>query len=262
MSLHAHLEALLGLEGRQVTRAELARFYTEQYLRNNPTLDATDALQKAERLLEVCRRGGVEKARSVLEVGCGSGVLLEEMARCLGASRIVGVDYSPSIAKVAGKVQSVIVAADGLDLPFPDKTFDLAYFADVLEHVLDPGALLREVGRVARRIAFLVPMEAGLIASPIYALRRARGKPTNYEQYGHIWRWTRPQLERLFHRSGVEIEAMRLHHATLQLEGMNRMGKVLERVRHTLSWSAPLAAEALFGSVAYVALGHTRASTS
>lgn len=63
---------------------------------------------------------------------------------------VVNVDY----AHIPGS--PVDVVADGLCLPFRDSVFDGALLKDVIEHVLDAIALLREVGRVCRPGAVIV----------------------------------------------------------------------------------------------------------
>jgi 2-polyprenyl-6-hydroxyphenyl methylase/3-demethylubiquinone-9 3-methyltransferase len=91
---------------------------------------------------------------TALDVGCGGGLLAEEVTR-LGF-RITGVDPSgPSLAtarehaKSAG-LQIEYVEGRGEALPVEDASFDLAYCCDVLEHVDDVPAVLREIRRALK----------------------------------------------------------------------------------------------------------------
>jgi SAM-dependent methyltransferase len=179
----------------------------------------------------------------------------------LSASHTVWADYSTAIA-AAGRLRNGhrIVRADGAALPFRTDAFDLAYFADVLEHVLDPVGFLREVSRVCRRILFFIPIEAGLVTNPIYLMRRLRGKHTNYEQYGHIWRWNRVQVRRLIRAAGIQMDVHRCFQAPPHLEGMNRVGRAMENLRVRTGTFSPVLAEALFGSGALIGLGRRSAS--
>jgi SAM-dependent methyltransferase len=255
VSLSFVVNALLGREGRAVTPEHLRSFYASSYLERNPQLDADDAPYKAALLTEVCALAGVREATSLLEVGCGSGALLGDMKGRLGASRSVGVDYSDTIAIVGrARYGHQAVRADGATLPFRDGAFDLVYFADVVEHVLEPERFLREVARVGRRVAFLIPIEAGVLATPIYLSRRLRGKGTNYEQYGHIWRWSRPQIRRLLRAAGMKLDAYRCFQAPVKLSGMNRLGRLAETLRARAGALSPTAAEVLFGTAAFVGL--------
>jgi SAM-dependent methyltransferase len=252
--------ALLGREARALTPAHLRSFYERAYLERNPALDADDAPRKAALLAEVCAGRGIDSAETLLEIGCGSGALLHEMTGRLRASRSFGVDYSDAIAATGrARYGHEVARADGAALPFRTGAFDLAYFADVLEHVLEPERFLREVARVGRRVVFLIPIEAGIVSTPIYVTRRLRGKGTNYEQYGHIWRWTRPQILHLVRAAGLELDGYRCYQAPANLEGMSRIGRAMEELRARAGALSSTAAEAMFGSAAFVGVARAAA---
>jgi 2-polyprenyl-6-hydroxyphenyl methylase/3-demethylubiquinone-9 3-methyltransferase len=91
---------------------------------------------------------------ALLDVGCGGGLLAEEFARlgCL----VTGIDPSaPSIATArqhAGRSGLHIDYRVGVgeELPFPDSSFDIVLCCDVLEHVTDLSAVIRESARVLK----------------------------------------------------------------------------------------------------------------
>lgn len=84
----------------------------------------------------------------VLDVGGGPGYFADAF-RAAGAS-YVGVD--PDVGELAarGEVGVNVVRASGLRLPFADASLDLAYSSNVLEHVLDPEDMAREMLRVTK----------------------------------------------------------------------------------------------------------------
>jgi ubiquinone/menaquinone biosynthesis C-methylase UbiE len=112
---------------------------------------------------------------SVLDVGCGEGVLTERWAQRVGSRRIVGIDLpGPELqAHWAGRRRDNLefraMSAD--ELPFADGEFDLTTAIEVLEHVPDPERTVSEMARVARRhVLASVPRE------PLWrALNVARG---------------------------------------------------------------------------------------
>lgn len=89
----------------------------------------------------------------VLDIGCGDGFLLGLVAS--GGSRAVGVDPEVSgvalaRAKLADTPAAAVLVASGAGLPFPDGSFDAVVMAEVVEHLEDPDATLREARRVLR----------------------------------------------------------------------------------------------------------------
>jgi SAM-dependent methyltransferase len=254
-SLSFVTDAWLGREGRSLEAAQLRSFYARPYLDQHPDMDAADAPYKATLLSNICALGGLTRTGSILEIGCGSGALLAAMKAQLSASIAVGVDYSHAIAALGRQRHGHRPArADGAALPFHSRAFDLVYFADVLEHVLDPVAFLREAARVGKQVAFLIPIEGGLINTPIYVSRRIRGKSTNYEQYGHIWRWSRRQILGLLNQAGLRLDQWRCHQAPIKVSGLNGMGRLFEHMREGAGRISPDLAEALFGTAALVGL--------
>lgn len=97
---------------------------------------------------------------AVLEVGCGTGVVLRDVAAMVGRrGRVVGVDSSLAILSVARKlcrrVQGgppiTLRRADGVKLPFGAGRFDAALAITVILHVADPLTVVSEMARVVRR---------------------------------------------------------------------------------------------------------------
>ena len=88
---------------------------------------------------------------SVLDIGCGTGVLLDRLGTTYGTKGI-GIDISRKSLDAANaqKVKnSSFVLAEARALPFADGAFDLVVSLDVIEHVGDPEKMLREMTRVA-----------------------------------------------------------------------------------------------------------------
>ncbi|MEM9067813.1 MAG: class I SAM-dependent methyltransferase [Myxococcota bacterium] len=89
----------------------------------------------------------------VLELGCGTGLILERLAKV--ASDAHGVDLSPGmIAKAKDRGLNVSLASVTA-LPFADESFDFVCSFKVLAHVRAIGAALQEAARVTRSGGFL-----------------------------------------------------------------------------------------------------------
>ena len=147
--------------------------------------------------------------RSVLDVGCGEGVLTEEWAERLGEGRIVGVDLDDPKLRAEWELRRrpnlEFVTADATALAFADDEFDLAAAIEVLEHVPDPEGTVAEMARVAERhLLVSVPRE------PLWrALNLARGSYLSSlgNTPGHLNHWSKRSFESLLARHGSVVEA-------------------------------------------------------
>jgi ubiquinone/menaquinone biosynthesis C-methylase UbiE len=91
--------------------------------------------------------GQIDRARSLLDIGCGDGTVARTIAAHVGAERVAGVDV-----KVRPFVAIEVAHYDGVHLPFPDGEFEAVVISDVLHHAHDPVAVLRDALRVASRV--------------------------------------------------------------------------------------------------------------
>jgi SAM-dependent methyltransferase len=95
--------------------------------------------------------GGVEAGQQLLDVGCGSGVLTEELARRVGAKNVAGIDPSPMLEACAARVPGADLRQGAAeDLPWPDDAFDAALAQLVVHFMADPAAGVGEMARVTR----------------------------------------------------------------------------------------------------------------
>lgn len=114
----------------------------------------TGGIAATRDLLALCH---VDQAREVLEVGCGIGVGVANLARDREC-HVVGIDRSERMIEwsgrralehgVADRVELLVASAT--ELPFEDGRFDIAYAESVLAFVDDPARAIREMARVTR----------------------------------------------------------------------------------------------------------------
>ncbi len=147
---------------------------------------------------------------SVLDVGCGEGVLVQKWAQRLGQGRVVGIDLEEESIQAgwaehqAPNLEYRVMQAE--NLPFADGEFDLACAIEVLEHVPDPEHTVAEMARCAgSHLLVSVPRE------PLWRmLNMARGAYWRDlgNTPGHLNHWSRRSFESLLARHG-EIAAVR-----------------------------------------------------
>src|SRR3954466_9073741 len=92
----------------------------------------------------------------VLDVGCGPGTITVDLATRVAPGRVVGLDLSDEpLAEARGLAERAGVAVsfevcDVYALAEPDDSFDVVHAHQVLQHLTDPVAALREMARVCR----------------------------------------------------------------------------------------------------------------
>ena len=94
----------------------------------------------------------------VLDLGCGPGSITLDLAAAVGPEgRVVGVDAAPAAIETArraalerGDDRTVFETGDAFALAYPEASFDVSHAHQVLQHLGDPVAALRELARVTR----------------------------------------------------------------------------------------------------------------
>ncbi|MGA2319846.1 MAG: class I SAM-dependent methyltransferase [Solirubrobacteraceae bacterium] len=148
--------------------------------------------------------------RSILDVGCGEGVLVHRWAQRLPNARVVGIDLEEESIQ-AGWAQREAPnleyrVMEARELPFADGEFDLATAIEVLEHLPDPGHTLSEMARCAQRhLLVSVPRE------PLWRmLNVARGAYLSQlgNTPGHLNHWGKRSFVKLLSGYGEVVEVL------------------------------------------------------
>ena len=139
--------------------------------RNDPggyheMLDALEA--------DYVRRFGT--GRDVLEVGCGTGLILERIKPFAGSTK--GIDLSPGMLAKAKERGFDVVEGSATDLPFDNESFDVTCSFKVLAHVKEIEQALSEMVRVTRR--------GGVVLAEFYNPNSLRGLVKRFGPAGAI----------------------------------------------------------------------------
>ncbi len=97
--------------------------------------------------IQLCER--YAQGRDVLEVGCGTGLILERIRRFAKTAK--GIDLSPGMLEHARERGLDVHEGSATKLPFEDESFDVTCSFKVLAHVPDIGKALSEMSRVTRK---------------------------------------------------------------------------------------------------------------
>ncbi len=102
-----------------------------------------------QRLLDMILKAAGERIKGkILENGCGIGMYVEHLSPFGGT--VIGLEYDFERAKEARKNSPHIFNAAGESIPLPSGTFDLILSHEVIEHVQDDRAAIREMIRVLK----------------------------------------------------------------------------------------------------------------
>ena len=187
-------------------------------------LDLSTGLGRQRRQLRTMFIGSAPPGK-LLEVGSGSGRFLDRMRRA--GWQVQGTDFDLAVAhRVRDKYGLQIDVGDLAGLRYPAGAYDVVAMSQVIEHVHDPLALLRECRRVLRpggRMVLSTPNAAGLA----------------HRRYGRCWRGLEPPrhlhiftpsaLAECAHAGGLKVEMMR----TLSAEsaGIYRASDAIQRAQ-------------------------------
>jgi ubiquinone/menaquinone biosynthesis C-methylase UbiE len=108
-----------------------------------------------ERLHRLVNRLKISEGWSILDLGCGTGILFDLLRRRVGTQGLVtGVDFSLGMAKRAHRnfpfTNVTVVDADTSCLPFLDSTYDMAISFAAFPHFTQKNLTVKEVGRVLK----------------------------------------------------------------------------------------------------------------
>jgi 2-polyprenyl-3-methyl-5-hydroxy-6-metoxy-1,4-benzoquinol methylase len=145
---------------------------------------------------DIVRRVGELDVHSILDVGCGSGENLAALAET-GRYELSGVDISPEGIELARKrVPSahLLSVLNVEEEPLPER-FDLVKSIQVVEHIVDDVAALRNMAAMARRYVFISTLAGRMRASEVMT--------------GHVRNYSAVELKRKLEVVGLRVVDVR-----------------------------------------------------
>jgi Methylase involved in ubiquinone/menaquinone biosynthesis len=173
----------------------------------------------------------------VLDVGCGSGfnlVALREMGK---AERTFGVEINGSIPDNFHRELDRVFIGDveSMELPIEEKYFDYIIFGDVLEHLIDPGMVLKKYARYLKDDGFVVAsipnLKHYLVLSRLVMFDEFRYADSGLLDRSHLRFFTKKEIYRMFQSENLEIIAIRTNlWLPLRLHDNKLLAAILRRL--------------------------------
>jgi SAM-dependent methyltransferase len=174
----------------------------------------------------------LDRQRSVIDVGCGTGGCLEVLAR-LGFARLVGVEITEAHVRRARErcPTARYVIADGEALPFKNDSVDCVISAGAIEHYSDPRRGIAELCRIATQKL--------VITSDCYAWRILQLVGL-YRSFMPVDRalWP-PHFFRLLRAGGMDVEHFDAWGTTHYRRGLRKLARRLRLTSAAVNTTAP-----------------------
>lgn len=177
------------------------------------------------RLATIAELVAARRPPSVLDLGCGEGVLLDALAERLPRSRLVGIDAVPA---PVGRSWTGVTGDIAGHLPFRDHSFDVVVAGEVIEHVPHPDRMLVEIRRILADRGTLVLSTPNMVgwanrvlvplgiqplftetSSEVHLGRRWRALGQGNQVQGHLKVFSHRALREILGRTGFTVSSVR-----------------------------------------------------
>ncbi len=202
----------LGRLHPMLSEEEVMRFYDAAYfqrdyrcgLAHKPYEEEIESLRREARpMLSVIRK--LAAGNRLLEIGCAGGAMLAE-ARSQGFA-VVGAEVSPEMAQWGRDHLQLDIRTGTLEQQkFSDEQFDVVFLGDVIEHLLNPLEVLKEIRRVLSPrgiVALAYPMELNGIIPRIRSALNIRRQSS--EKPYHLYYYSLQTMNMLLGKSGFAV---------------------------------------------------------
>lgn len=155
----------------------------------------------------------------ILDIGCASGLMTSKIAAFFPKSKVTGIDvYSDAISLAQKKYPHIrFYTCDAHKLPFPANTFDLIISYEMIEHVLDPKKVLKEMYRVAKKDStIIISMDSGSLLFRLiwWFWEKTTGRVW---KGAHLHPFHHSELEETIKNAGFKIKQKHFSHLGMEV---------------------------------------------
>lgn len=183
----------------------------------------------------------IGKNKRVLDIGCYDGYITEKIKN--QNNEVVGIDISKEGVRLCVERGINCIEYDiEKSFPFNDKSFDVVFGGEIIEHIFDTDAMIQEIRRVLKPNGFLI-LTTPNIAALTKRIRLLFGKNPFIEiglisddgmSAGHIRYFTINSLKKLLNRNDFIIDIWKTDFVTLHKMRLVWLGKIFPRLGYSL----------------------------
>ncbi len=236
------------------SNTETANDYTDlnsKYLDANPTWHAEDSFWKATQILKLMDRNKL-KPRSIVEIGCGAGEILNQLQQRISDKNIdfTGYEIAPDAFKLAKTREKEKLHFFQEDILQNDDTYDLLLMIDVFEHVEDYIGFVRKCNTKATYKIYHIPLDMSIWS--IFTNYPASAR----KQVGHLHYFMKDTAMATLTDAGQEIIDWFYTPGAFEInnKGLSFSGKVIQLLRRFFYKIKPEFAVKAFGGFSLIVL--------
>jgi ubiquinone/menaquinone biosynthesis C-methylase UbiE len=178
-------------------------YNNQTYLNENPLWHQEDSFFKAKHIEDILVSNKIDPS-SVCEIGCGSGEILVQLKKLnpSKSTQYVGFDISKDAIAIAQKKQESGIVFELKDItePSDNSFFDVALVIDVIEHLPDYFAFLKQVVQKSKYTVFHIPLDMF-----IWSLFREQMLIESKQRVGHIHNFTEDFILSVLADNGFKV---------------------------------------------------------
>jgi len=220
------------------------------YLENNESWHVEDSPWKAAQILKMLSKHSL-KPRTIGEVGCGAGEVLNQLALSLNDVQCTGYDLSPQAIELATVRASDSVSFHLGDIANTKTPFDLVIAMDVMEHVEDYFGFARKLAPLGTYKIYHIPLDCNVLSVLRgWPIMDARAK------VGHIHYFFRETALATLTESGQQVLDHMFTASATESEGASKSLKArfLNLFRRVLFSAAPAFTARVLGGFSLLVL--------
>jgi 2-polyprenyl-3-methyl-5-hydroxy-6-metoxy-1,4-benzoquinol methylase len=144
------------------------------------------------------------KHQEVIDIGCGEGILLEKLIKIFPSKKIRGIDVLPQNVEICRKFQLPVSIGSVYDLQMLVNCLDLCIFAEVIEHLENPGLALDNIKESLKKNGEVIILFPNDRIFKIIRLLFLKFKEA-FADLGHIQQFNPGLIKKMLKERGFEI---------------------------------------------------------